>query len=285
MSKTKPIEEQIEIAKKEKQAKDDRLNELLQLYFKKNNKNPELARKLKEVIPQISQSNKWPLRVPVERDGKTIMLNSYSLLQDRYFEHMRAAGFDGFERGEHGSTAEHLDVLDYKIKQDTARAEMAAAVADEKEREAAAMEKKAEQKERQLANLDRKLEIRKGAEADISALDNFGNNKTMFGQIIVSPDEAKDVKRLAREGVASRGEIDELKSKLARANAEKDKAVKDRDIYKSRWEKLRDSTAEFFKALARAPKRVMEFLADIMRQPPEKAEPERGKQKSKQEAR
>jgi len=52
---------------------------------------------LKETIPQISQSNKWPLRQQVERDGKIVTLNSYSFLQDRYYEHMKVAGFDGSE--------------------------------------------------------------------------------------------------------------------------------------------------------------------------------------------
>jgi len=51
---------------------------------------------------------------PIERNGKTITVNSYSLLQDRYYEHMRAAGFEGFERGERDSTTEHFEVLDYK---------------------------------------------------------------------------------------------------------------------------------------------------------------------------
>jgi len=37
------------------------------LYFKKNNKNPELAGKLKEVINQISHSKKWPLKMPIEK--------------------------------------------------------------------------------------------------------------------------------------------------------------------------------------------------------------------------
>jgi hypothetical protein len=91
------------------------------LYFRSNNKDPALAGKLKEIIPQISQSNKWPLRVPVERDGKTSTVNSYSLLQDRYFEHMRAAGFDGFERGERGSSREHLSDLEYKTKMENER--------------------------------------------------------------------------------------------------------------------------------------------------------------------
>jgi len=52
---------------------------------------------------------------------------------------MRAEGFEGFERGERGSTAEHLEVLDYKIQQDTIRAETAKAIADSKENEVAAL--------------------------------------------------------------------------------------------------------------------------------------------------
>jgi len=35
------------------------------------------------------------------------------------FEHMQAAGYTDFERGERGSTAEHLSVLDHEIQQDT----------------------------------------------------------------------------------------------------------------------------------------------------------------------
>jgi hypothetical protein len=75
-----------------------------EILWSKRTKDKSLIGKVKEVIPQISHSKKWPMRVPVECDGKTIMLNSYSLLQDRFFEHMRTAGFEGFERGERGST-------------------------------------------------------------------------------------------------------------------------------------------------------------------------------------
>ena len=88
------------------------------LYYRRSNNNPDEPRRFKETIPQISQSNKWPLRQQGERDGKIVTLNSYSFLQDRYYEHMKAAGFEGFERGERGSTTEHLEVLDYKIQQD-----------------------------------------------------------------------------------------------------------------------------------------------------------------------
>ncbi|MDR2446489.1 MAG: plasmid recombination protein [Treponema sp.] len=77
---------------------------------------PELAGKVKAVIPQINHTDKWP-RIKVGRG----YVNEYSKLQDRYFEHMKAAGFDGFERGERGSTAEHLDALEFKIRQDEKR--------------------------------------------------------------------------------------------------------------------------------------------------------------------
>lgn len=38
---------------------------------------------------------------------------SYSVLQDKLFEHITEAGFTGFERGILGSTAENLNSLDY----------------------------------------------------------------------------------------------------------------------------------------------------------------------------
>jgi len=112
-----------------------------EILWSKRCKDPALVGTVKEVIPQISHSKKWPLRVPVERDGKTIMLNSYSLLQDRYFEHMRAAGFDGFERGERGSTTEHLSDLDYKIQQDKQRSAKLDKEISQKRNQVTALEK------------------------------------------------------------------------------------------------------------------------------------------------
>jgi hypothetical protein len=136
------------------------------LYFKKNNKNPELAGKLKEVIPQISQSNKWPLRMTAERDGKMVTLNSYSFLQDRYYGHMKAAGFDGFERGERGSTTEHLEVLEYKIQQDRIQVAELAAKIQEQERAAAENEKR-------LAAQEKKIKVMQGKALTAKQIENI----------------------------------------------------------------------------------------------------------------
>ena len=91
--------------------------------YSKRCKDPELVGKVKEVVHQISHSKKWASQKVTDEDGKTHLIKSYSLLQDRFFEHMRDAGFEDFERGERGSTAQHLSVTEYKVKKETERLE------------------------------------------------------------------------------------------------------------------------------------------------------------------
>jgi phage pi2 protein 07 len=77
---------------------------------------PELVGKVKEVITQVNHSKKWESEKVTGEDGKEHLIYSYSKLQDRYHDHMKAAGFHGFERGREGSTAQHLSMLEYKAK-------------------------------------------------------------------------------------------------------------------------------------------------------------------------
>lgn len=46
---------------------------------------------------------------------------SYSVLQDDFFRYMRDAGYDDVERGERGSSEEHLTVTQFKVQQEQAR--------------------------------------------------------------------------------------------------------------------------------------------------------------------
>ena len=89
--------------------------------WSKRCKDPALVGSVKEVVHQISHSKKWASRKITDKNGHTQIIKSYSLLQDRFFEHMRAAGFEDFERGERGSTAEHLSVIEYKTKKESER--------------------------------------------------------------------------------------------------------------------------------------------------------------------
>jgi len=131
-----------------------------EIKWSKRTKDKSLIGKVKEVIPQISHSKKWPMRVPVERDGKTIMLNSYSLLQDRFFEHMKAADFDGFERGERGSIREHLTDLEYKTMKESERL-------SQKQKESAALDEANAEKEKSTTALSAKIQ-----EQEITAAEN-----------------------------------------------------------------------------------------------------------------
>ena len=99
------------------------------ILWSKRCKDPALRGTVKEQINQISHSKKWrSSRVLDEQgkplftlDGKPLLENSYSVLQDIFFDHMEEAGYHGFQRGERGSTAEHLSVLQFKTEKEQER--------------------------------------------------------------------------------------------------------------------------------------------------------------------
>ena len=101
-----------------------------EILWSKRCKDETLRGTVKEVINQVSHSKKWKNTVPlldengqqvISKYGKPMFRKSYSVLQDKLFEHMTEAGFSGFERGVLGSTAENLSSLDYQIQKDKER--------------------------------------------------------------------------------------------------------------------------------------------------------------------
>jgi hypothetical protein len=50
-----------------------------------------------------------------------VFSSSVSLLQTRFFNHMKDAGFKNCERGVEGSTDEHLTVVEFKVQQEQER--------------------------------------------------------------------------------------------------------------------------------------------------------------------
>ena len=55
--------------------------------------------------------------------GKKILKSSYSVLQDDFFNFMRNVGYTDVERGERGSTEEHLTVTQFKVQAEQQRLE------------------------------------------------------------------------------------------------------------------------------------------------------------------
>jgi hypothetical protein len=271
-----------------------------EVYYQKTNKDPALAGKLKEVIPQISHSKKWPIRVPVERDGKTIILNEYSLLQDRFFEHMRSAGFEGFERGERGSTAEHLSVVEFKTKQEMERAAAIAAEAAEMKQEVSSLAVEVESKQERSAALDvtvgkqekqierneKKLEVQKTAILTAAEIEAIGK-PSLLGNISLPPEDMKKLKSMAKKSVANEEMAVTEKRRRVAAERKLNEVTAELAEERKRRPSLTESLApvnRFLAALARAPKRLMEVINDIMKQPPEKEIQQQARQqKHKQE--
>ena len=100
-----------------------------QILWSKRCKDPALRGTVKETIMQVSRSKKWASQPSLDangqpllsKNGKPILRPSYSVLQDRFYDHMRAAGYDDIERGQRGSTEEHLTVTQFKVQQEQQR--------------------------------------------------------------------------------------------------------------------------------------------------------------------
>jgi hypothetical protein len=92
-------------------------------------KNAELIGQVKERVMQVSMSRKWESNPVLGADGKplksktgkVILKASYSVLQDKFFGHMCAAGYTDIERGEIGSTEEHLTTTQFKLMKEQER--------------------------------------------------------------------------------------------------------------------------------------------------------------------
>ena len=140
-------------------------------------KDKSLVGKIKETIMQVSMSKKWASKPAVDEatgkpiltaKGKPVLRKSYSILQDDFFQAMRNAGYDDLERGERGSSEEHLTVTQFKAEREKERlaqlqkaAVLAQAEAEQKNKEAEAAKKKAAQAK---AKLDDVAPLLKGME-------------------------------------------------------------------------------------------------------------------------
>ncbi len=187
--------------------------------------------------------------------GKPVLKKSYSALQDDFFNAMRAAGYTDVERGERGSTEEHLTVTHFKVAQETARLEV--------------LENQVEKKEQQLQNLAQKTKVHKTVAISMSEIDQMGR-KTFTGKLELTPQEGETLKQLAKKGIAADAAVADLKQKLASAR-------KDARIWKERHEKLLAQTKDFLAAIQRAPDKLKAFLDHILHT--ERAKPSPKKQR------
>ena len=206
-------------------------------------KDKSLVGTTKEVINQVSHSNKWKSEQVLDNQGKPIydkngnavLIKSYSLLQDRFFKYMSDSGYKDFIRGVKGSNQEHLDDLQFKIKKDTER--LAKIVNQVKEKESSY---------NFYMKYDKQIE-------DIS---NLGKQKRFSKKIELEQEDYEDLTKYAKKGIVADKEIYELNNRIDNLRNAVDK-------WKSLYDDIVEKTKDYFHAIKLAPQKVTNFFKGL----------------------
>ena len=177
--------------------------------------------------------------------GKKILKSSYSVLQDDFFNFMRAAGYTDVERGERGSTEEHLTVTQFKVQAEQQRLEAVTG---------------------QVAQAEQKKETQAAKSVAMTAheIESMGKKKPITGNVTMTADECRTLKDYAVSSFAEKSEKLKYKQKFEQAD-------KNAKIWKDRFEKLNKDYEElkqkaqpFLDAIEIASEKVWAFINAIL---------------------
>ena len=221
-----------------------------EILWSKRCKDPELRGTVKEVVNQISHSKKWKSDIPLvdekgnpllRKNGKPMFRASYSILQDELFNHMTEKGFKGFQRGEYGSTAEHITSLQYQIKQDTQR-----------------LDKLQQRIQKEQVKYKSSHQIFK----TYNEIDSMGQ-KTFTGKMAISKEDYKELTTLAKEGITSRAEIKKLEEDVGYYQQRYYNTANALENMKSRYNELKEKCRPFLQALEHFPEVAKLFTEKV----------------------
>ena len=220
-------------------------------------KDPELVGTVKEVINQISHSKKWESKTPeldelgnpvFRTNGNPKFIKSYSILQDELFEHMQEAGFRDFERGERGSTAQHLSSLQYQYQKD--------------------LERKTElEKMIDLETLQ--YEPAHNAFEMYQKLDSISRKRSITGKIVMEEKSFNGLLALAKEAITGRGKIQSLENENARLKRDNHILHQKIDRLTEKVTELTELCQPYLEAVKRFPEKVKVFMKDLLKVPEE----------------
>ena len=262
-----------------------------QILWSKRCKDKSLVGTVKETIMQVSSSKKWQSKPALDENGnpmltakgKPILKKSYSVLQDDFFSAMRAAGYTDVERGERGSTEEHLTVTQFKVQAEQERLETVTNLVAQAEQTLEDTQAAADRQKKRLAVLQKETKTAKAAALTIQDIEAMGKKNALTGNISLTPQECDTLKQHAINGIAARADNRRLKEKLASAE-------QSATIWKQRFEALNEKYQELKKkaqpyldALEIASERVRAFLNAILargRQQQEHSQPAHSRQQN-----
>ena len=241
-----------------------------QILWSKRCKDKALVGTIKETVMQVSRSKKWaskPLlddagKPVLQKNGKPVLKKSYSILQDDFFNYMRTAGYTDVERGERGSTEEHLTVTQFKVQREQERLGSLSAQIDQKEQHLTQTSKTLSKKEKELAAVQKKVAVTKDALIHAQDMESLGK-RTLLGNYSLTEDELSALKKQAAHGYVVDVENRQLKQQLAAAK-------RDCAEWQARYRDLRNDVQPYLNALRHAPERVRNFFENLLSQKPER---------------
>ena len=241
-----------------------------QILWSKRCKDKALIGTVKETVMQVSRSKKWaskPLldesgKPVLQKNGKPILKKSYSILQDDFFDYMHNAGYTDVERGERGSTEEHLTVTQFKVQREQERLGSLSAQIDQKEQHLTQTSKTLSKKEKELAAVQKKAAVTKDALIHAQDVESLGK-RTLLGNYSLTEDELSSLKKQAAHGYVVDVENRQLKQQLAAAK-------RDCAEWQARYRDLRNDVQPYLNALRHAPERVRNFFENLLSQKPER---------------
>ena len=241
-----------------------------QILWSKRCKDKALIGTVKETVMQVSRSKKWaskPLlddagKPVLQKNGKPVLKKSYSVLQDDFFNYMRTAGYTDVERGERGSTEEHLTVTQFKVQREQERLDSLTAQIDQKEQHLTQTSKTLSKKEKELAAVQKKAAVTKDALIHAQDVESLGK-RTLLGNYSLTEDEFSSLKKQAAHGYVVDVENIQLKQQLAAAK-------RDCAEWQARYRDLRNDVQPYLDALRHAPERVRNFFEILLSQKPER---------------
>ena len=243
-----------------------------QILWSKRCKDEFLRGTVKETITQVSRSKKWESKPVLNEDGnpmlnakgKKILKSSYSVLQDDFFNFMRAAGYTDVERGERGSTEEHLTVTQFKVQAEQQRLEAVTGQVAQAEQSLADAKAATEKQKKKLEALKKETQAAKSVAMTAHEIESMGKKNPITGNVTMTADECRTLKDYAVSSFAEKSEKLKYKQKFEQAD-------KNAKIWKDRFEKLNKDYEElkqkaqpFLDAIEIASEKVWAFINAIL---------------------
>ena len=243
-----------------------------QILWSKRCKDEALRGTVKETIMQVSRSKKWDSKPILDEDGnpkltekgKTMLKSSYSVLQDDFFNFMRNAGYADVERGERGSTEEHLTVTQFKVQAEQQRLEAVTEQVVQAEQSLEDAKAATEKQKKKLEALQKETKAAKAVALTAQEIESMGKKNSFTGNITLTADECRTLKDYAVSSFAEKAEKIKYKQKY-------EQAEKSAKVWKQRFEKLQEQYLElkqkvqpFLDAIEVASERVWAFINTVL---------------------